>query len=127
MSNSKPQWAMGIALVLGLTISGCSELGKKYCAFTVTSDPSGAEVVSLIENKLGGKIENASLGRTPTKVIVVHYAFGAPGVRDTKVGIKVQMPGYEDQEVFFRPSDWYKTPEEAQSHVRSISVVLKAR
>lgn len=115
---------LGIPLALGLMpFAGC---GEKYTAFRVTSDPPGASVDSLINNKIsGGTFVNASLGTTPTELKTVHFAFGAPGVGDTKIGIRVHMPGYKAQELFFGSSDWHETVEGALSRVREISVVLE--
>ncbi len=114
-------------LAFGLAaLSGCSEMGKKYVAFKVTSDPPGASVDSLMDNKIsGGKFVNASLGTTPTEREGAHFAFGAPGVGDTKLGVRVHKSGYKVQELFFDPSDWYNTTEEARRHVKEISMVLE--
>ena len=119
---------MKIVLVFSgvMAFSGCSELGKKYVAFKVTSDPPGASVDSLMDNKIsGGTFVNASLGTTPTGIKVAHFAFGAPGVGDTKLGVRVDKSGYKAQELFFDTSDWYDTAEEARRHVKEISMVLE--
>ena len=115
-------------VVFGLiAFSGCSQLGRKYTAFQVTSEPPGASVDSLIDNKISGKFANAVLGVTPTEVKVVYYAFGAPFVGDTKIGIRIYMPGYETKELFFGTGDWYGTRQEARKHTRKISVALKKK
>ena len=125
MTNKKNgiRFVMSISLVLFVlvAISDCSHLGRKYTAFKVTSVPSGASVDSLIDNKIsGGTFVNASHGTTPTGVKVVYYAFGAPGVGDTKIGVRISMPGYETKDVFFEPDDWHETAEEAKKHIKEI-------
>ena len=117
---------LGIVAVLWLAIiPSCGKLGKKFTAFKVDSDPSDALVESLMESRIsGGKFANAYLGRTPTRVKIVSFGFGAPFAGDTKIGIRVSKRGYKEKEIFFPPGNWHKTKEEARKQVKEFFVVL---
>ena len=113
--------AVGIACALLVTSFGCSELGKRYVTVDVESDPPGASVVALIDNKLsGGTFSPGSLGTTPTGKRTMHFAFGAPGVGDTRLGVRVQKPGFKDYDVFFTRDECYSSAEEALKNVKHI-------
>lgn len=116
---------VGIAFVVLVTAHGCSELGKRYITVDVDSDPPGARVLALIDNKLsGGTFSPGSLGTTPTGKRTMHFAFGAPGARDTRLGIRVQKPGFKDYEVFFTRDECYSSAEEALKNVKHIVAKL---
>jgi len=113
--------AVGIACALLLTSFGCSELGKRYVTVDVESDPPGASVEALIDNKLsGGVFSPGSLGTTPTGKRTMHFAFGAPGVGDTRLGVLVHKPGFKAYEVFFTRDECYSSSEEARKNVKRI-------
>jgi hypothetical protein len=76
------RWASRLSRItimcFALGVWGCSEMGKKYVTFTVTTDPPNASVDSVMKSKLSGNFNNAHLGRTPLGPITSHFAFGAP-------------------------------------------------
>lgn len=117
--------AVGIACALLVTLFGCSELGKRYITVDVQSDPPGASVFALIDNKIsGGTFSPGSLGTTPTGKKTMHFAFGAPGVRDTRLGVRVEKPGFKTYEVFFIRDECYSSAEEALKNVKHIVAKL---
>lgn len=116
---------VGIASTLLLMSLGCSELGKRYITVDVESDPPGASVLALIDNKMsGGTFSPGSLGTTPTGKKTMHFAFGAPGAGDTKLGVRVQKPGFKDYEVFFTRDECYSSGDEALKNVKHIFAKL---
>jgi ankyrin repeat protein len=122
-TNSSLLVMLALATSLAVVSLGCGHMGRKYTAFRVTSVPGGASVEALIDNTIsGGKFSPASLGKTPTGVEVIHFAFGAPLAGDTKVGVRASLTGYESVELFFGPDDWYGSAAEARKHVRDIRV-----
>lgn len=112
---------VGIACALLVTSFSCSELGKRYVTVDVDSDPTGASVLALIDNKLsGGTFSPAPLGTTPTGKRTMHFAFGAPGVGDTRLGVRVQKSGFKDYDVFFTRDECYSSEAEALQNVKHI-------
>lgn len=69
----------GIAYALLVTSFGCSQLGKRYVSIDVESDPAGASVSALVSSKLSGTFTPDFLGKAPTGIRTIHFAFGAPG------------------------------------------------
>ena len=113
--------AVAIACALLVTSFGCSELGKRYITVDVESEPSGASVLALIDNKIsGGTFSPRQLGTTPTGKKTMHFAFGAPGAGDTRLGVRVQKPGVKDYDVFFTRDECYSSAEEALKNVKNI-------
>jgi hypothetical protein len=105
--------------------SGCSEMGKRYITVVVESDPPGATVHTLIDDKLGGQtFSPGSLGTTPTGKRTMHFAFGAPGVGNNRIGIRIHEPGFEAFEVLFTRDECYPSPEEAHKNVKHIFAKL---
>ena len=117
--------AVGIVSALLVVSLGCSELGKRYITVDVESDPLGASVLALIDNKIsGGTFSPGSLGTTPTGKKTMHFAFGAPGVGGTKLGVRVQKPGFKAYEVFFTRDECYSSAEVALKNVKHIIAKL---
>ena len=113
--------AVSIVCVILVTSFGCSQMGKRYITVDVKSDPPGASVLALIDSKLsGGTFSPGSLGRTPTGKRTMHFAFGAPGVGDTRIGIRVRKPGFKDYDVFFTRDQCYSSAKEALKNVKHI-------
>ena len=50
----------------------------------------------------------------------MYYAFGAPGVGDTKLGVRVVEPGFKGYEVFFTRDECYSSREEALKNVKHV-------
>jgi len=112
-------------LIIAVTIFfGCDNLGKKYSTFTVISTPPGATVYTLIDNKISWKFTPMEHGETPLSETTIHFGFGNPLAGDTKIGVRLEKSGYETKEIFFKPSDWYETADEARKNVVKISVTL---
>ena len=113
------------ALLAALT--GCSEMGKRYVAVEVQSDPPGATVWALIDNKLGGAFSPNVLGTSPMSKKTMYYAFGAPGVGDTRLGVRILKAGYKDYDVLYTRDECFDTREEALANVKKIFVNLEPK
>jgi len=117
--------AVSIACTLLITLSSCSELGKRYITVDVESDPAGASVLALINDKISGEtFSPGSLGTTPTGKKTMHFAFGAPGAGNKRLGVRVRKQGFKDYDVIFTRDECYSSPEEALKNAKHISARL---